>query len=184
MTQRPLSPLIIFIFVAWLCAETTRAEVISSSPSHYVLKHTSTSMMPPNLVWQRLIKPNEWWHPDHTYSGSSDNLSLDLQAGGLWREDWDSGSVLHGQILMFQKEKTLVINAPFGPLQGMGVNVIWTISLSSNIEENKIGGTQITFSEIANGNDTSKLNEVAPSVDFVKQQAIERLSKPSRKADK
>ena len=123
-------------------------------------------------VWTKLIDPSIWWHPEHTYSGSADNLTLDLSAGGFWKEEWDAGSVLHGHVLMYQKNKTLRLNAPFGPLQNMGVNVVWTITL----EPAENGGTKIQFSEKANGNESSNLNEIAQAVDYVKQQAIERLS--------
>ena len=149
----------------------TQADVIAASSDHYQLQHTATSNHSPDKVWARLINPATWWHPDHTYSGDSANLSLVPHAGGLWSENWGANSVLHGSVLLIQENEMLRLNAPFGPLQEMGVSVVWTISLSATES-----GTTVTFDEIANGTAASKLNELAPAVDFVKSEAIRRLT--------
>ena len=151
------------------------AEVVTSAPDHFTLKLEAKSELSVGETWARLIEPSEWWQPDHTYSGDANNLSLDPQAGGLWREDWEDGSVWHGTVLQAQPEQTLVLSAPFGPLQGLAVTSVWTISLAP-IEG---GGTQITFDHVTNGTAASGLDALAPAVDFVKQQAIESLARPS-----
>jgi uncharacterized protein YndB with AHSA1/START domain len=149
---------------------STYAKVVKASPEHYHLKQQASSTLSPDMLWQRLIKPETWWHPDHTYSGDSANLSLDAQAGGLWQETWPSGSVLHGRVLLVTKNKQLRLEAPFGPLQEKAIDVIWTITLTPTE-----AGTNVLFEEIANGNDQSQLDELAPAVDFVKTEAIRRL---------
>jgi len=147
------------------------AEIVQSSSAHYTLKHEARSAMAPAELWEKLIHPEIWWHPDHTYSGDSANLSLKAEAGGLWREDWDGGSVVHGEVLLVQNGETLRLNAPFGPLQGMGVETIWTITIT------KAGdGSKVTFDEISNGAAESGLDKIAPAVDFVKSEAIKRLT--------
>ncbi len=147
------------------------AEVVEASPAHYTLKHEATSTLAPEAVWEKLMHPEKWWHPDHTFSGDSANLTLEAKAGGLWREDWDGGSVAHGQVLLVQTGETLRLNAPFGPLQGMGVETIWTITIAADGE-----GSKVTFDEVSNGSDKSGLDEIAPAVDFVKGEAIKRLT--------
>ena len=151
------------------------AEVIASAPDHFTLKLEAHSALSPAETWARLVEPSEWWQSDHTYSGDARNLSLDPQAGGLWREDWDGGSVWHGSVLQAQPEQTLVLSAPFGPLQGLAVMSVWTISLAPT----ESGGTKITFDHVTNGTGASNLDALAPAVDFVKQQAIESLARPS-----
>ena len=151
-----------------------KAEVVTSSAGHYTLKHEAVSSDSPQLVWARLIEPQTWWHPDHTYSGSTKNLTLDSSAGGLWLEQWDGGSVVHGSVLFVRPEAVLRLNAPFGPLQDMAVTVVWTISLVLTPD-----GTKVTFTEVANGSQASNLDKIAPAVDFVKQQAIARLTSSS-----
>jgi uncharacterized protein YndB with AHSA1/START domain len=147
------------------------AEVVTSAPDHFTLKLEAQSDLSPADLWARLIEPADWWLSDHSYSGDSSNLSLDPQAGGLWREDWKGGSVWHGTVLQAQPEKTLVLSAPFGPLQGLAVISIWTITLTPN----ESGGTLVTFDHVTNGTSASGLDGLAPAVDFVKQQALESL---------
>lgn len=152
------------------------AEVVASSSDHYTLRHEANSTMTPGALWERLIQPDTWWHPNHTWSADAANLSLDAQAGGLWREDWDGGSVAHGTVLAVTEDKMLRLDAPFGPLQGMGVQVVWTITLTPDEES---GGTLVVFDEVANGSSATALDQIAPAVDSVKQQAIERLVAPA-----
>lgn len=147
------------------------AEIITVSPDHYTLRHEAVSALSPEDMWQRLIQPSIWWSPDHTFSGDANNLSLDPQAGGLWREDWDGGSVAHGKVLSVMEGQSLRLDAPFGPLQGMAVTVIWTITIEPDGD-----GTRIIFDEVATGSSASALGQIAPAVDGVKGEAIARLT--------
>ena len=98
------------------------------------------------------------------------NFSLDLKAGGLWLEQWEDGSVAHGQVLYVNPGKELRLDAPFGPLQQMAVNAIWTISISPHED-----GSKVIFDEVVNGSTESNLEEMAVAVNFVKSEAIGRL---------
>lgn len=157
------------LLVAALSAPA-HADILAASPDHYELKQEAVSALAPGELWDRLVHPELWWHPDHTYSGTSEHLSLDPKAGGLWKETWDDGSVAHGTVLTVLHGKTLRLDAPFGPLQGMAVTVIWTITLAP---EGK--GTRVTFAETANGTAASALDQLAPAIDSVKTEAITRL---------
>lgn len=162
---------IIAIALVSLIAQPVQAKIVNSAPDHFTLKHEAVSTLPPKAMWKRLIKPQTWWHPDHTYSGSAKNLSLKAKAGGFWKEVWPEGSVIHGEVLYIKKGEQLRLSAPFGPLQEMAVTDIWTITISPH--EN---GSKIVFDEVANGTAASGLDELAKAVDFVKQEAIERLA--------
>jgi uncharacterized protein YndB with AHSA1/START domain len=148
-----------------------RADIVSASDSHYVLRHEGTTALSPEATWQRLVAPQSWWHPDHTYSGDADNLDLDARAGGLWREEWPGGSVAHGQVLSVIPGKTLRLEAPFGPLQGVGAYTIWTITLEA-ID----GGTLVVFDESSIGPPSADMAELAKAVDYVKAEAMRRLT--------
>jgi len=151
------------------CAAT--ADVVEASPERYVLRQEASSDIAPDALWARLVNPASWWHPDHTYSGDAANLSLDLQAGGQWREDWAAGSVVHGRVLLVQNGSVLRLDAPFGPLQDIAVTVVWTITITPDGD-----GSRVVFDEIANGTAGAKLDALAPAVDFVKTEAIRRLT--------
>ena len=151
-------------------AQPAFADIVKAHADHYTLKHEATSVMAPDVLWARLVKPETWWHPDHSYSGVSENLSLDAVAGGFWREDWAGGSVAHGEVLYVKPGEQLRLSAPFGPLQERAVNVVWMITI---VPEG--GGSKVIFDEVANGTSESGLDALAPAVDFVKSEAIKRL---------
>ncbi len=152
-------------------AKTTRAEIVSSSENHFELRHVAPSNRSAESMWQRLLQPASWWHPDHTYSGSSTNLSLDPRAGGLWLEEWPGGSVAHGEVVYVKEGNVLRLNAPFGPLQELGAYTIWTITVTATD-----GGSQVVFDEISHGPVTADMAEIAKAVDYVKGEAIRRLT--------
>lgn len=166
-----LLQIILSVFIIHVATSTARADIVEATAERYLLRHEAVSTLTPDALWDKLIKPETWWHPDHTYSGNAENLSLDLQAGGMWREDWDGGSVVHGTVLTSLHGKMLRLNAPFGPLQGLDVTVIWTITIMPDGE-----GSKVIFDEIAGGTAGSKLDALAPAVDFVKAEAIRRLT--------
>jgi uncharacterized protein YndB with AHSA1/START domain len=149
---------------------SANADVIAASSSHYALRHEAVSPLAPEVLWNRLVHPETWWSPEHSYSGDSANLSLDLRPGGLWKEEWDGGSVAHGAVLYVNPGEQLRLAAPFGPLQSMAVNVVWTITI---LPEGT--GSKVTFDEVANGSDASNLDKIAGAVDGVKAEAMRRL---------
>ncbi|MEO1661663.1 MAG: hypothetical protein AAFR51_11790 [Pseudomonadota bacterium] len=155
-------------------ALTAHSEIVTAAPDHFTLRLEAQSELTPSEIWARLVEPAQWWQADHTYSGNADNLSLDPQAGGLWREDWDGRSVWHGTVLQAHPEESLVLSAPFGPLQGRAVTSIWTITLS----ETEAGGTQIVFDHVTNGTTASDLDTLATAVDYVKSEALKSLARP------
>ena len=152
---------------------TAGADIVSSSDSHYVLRHEAASSLAPDALWQRLIDPASWWHPDHTYSGDANNLTLELEAGGHWREDWDGNSVAHGRVLYVDAAKrTLRMDAPFGPLQGMGAYTVWTITISPIGDD----GSLVVFDETSIAPPTDDMEAIAQAVDSVKSVAIRLLA--------
>ncbi len=163
--------LILMLIGALAFAASARADIVSASDTHFVLRHEGTTSLSPAAAWERLVEPASWWHPDHTYSGNAGNLSLELTAGGLWREEWEGGSVAHGTVVFVDAGKTLRLEAPFGPLQGIGAYVIWTITL-----EPLADGTRIVFEESAIGPPGGDYAELAKAVDFVKAEAMRRLT--------
>lgn len=161
--------------IGFVSAGTAHADILLATPEHYSLKQEAISGLGPDAMWNRLIHPEIWWHPEHSYSGNSANLSLDAVAGGAWTETWGDGSVEHGRVLQVQTGKTLRLDAPFGPLQDLAVQVIWTITIEPYED-----GSKVIFTEVANGTAASKLDALAPAVDFVKTEAIQRLTQTAQ----
>ncbi len=159
------------LYCTLVVAVPASGKIISSSSEQFTLRHEAISKLPLEDLWKILIEPAKWWAADHTYSGNSNNLSLELKPGGLWQEIWDDGSVKHGEVIYVKHQEQLRLNAPFGPLQEKAVIDVWTITLTPHQE-----GTMIVFDEVVTGSGISKLDELAPAVDYVKNEAITRLS--------
>ena len=156
-----------------LCTGTPgHGEVLEASDTHYRLVQEAGTPRGAAEVWERLIHPERWWNPQHSFSGKAENLQLNARAGGLWREDWNRGSVAHGRVLQVRDGELLRLEAPFGPLQGIGAYVIWTITIAA--DEN--GGSTVTFEEVASAPPGSGLDKLAAAVDGVKTEALARLA--------
>ena len=77
---------------------------------------------PPEEVFRALTEDvGQWWDSNHTYSGSSANLSLDPRPGGCFCEQIEGGGVQHMEVSQVWPGKTLVLLGGLGPLQPMGV---------------------------------------------------------------
>lgn len=164
---------VLLILPFFIVGSLARAEVVTSSESGFELRHEATSLLEPYELWDILIEPKVWWDGNHTYSGDAANLSLGgKKAGSYWREDWDGGSVIHGQVLTAMEDSKLVLSAPFGPLQGTGATCIWTITLSPA----EGGGTLIRSRHVIAGAPGTGLEELAGPVDRVMSNGIERLA--------
>lgn len=68
------------------------------------------------------------------------------------------------------KGTLLRLNAPFGPLHGMAVKVIWTIRIEADVDV-----SVVMFEELANGVLTNKFDELANVLDLVKSEALAHL---------
>ena len=72
-------------FVLSGMAGSSLAAVVSSGADGFVVREEVVFSGTPAVAWQRLIRPQDWWNKDHTYSKDSRNLSLSLQPGGCDR---------------------------------------------------------------------------------------------------
>ena len=166
-----MKPIFALAAVGLALSGLARAEVVTATSARMELAQSYESALSPDDLWARLSDPSAWWGDDHTYSGSADNLSLELSAGGLWREDWDAGSVAHGEVLSVMQGEMLRMDAPFGPLQAMGVSSSLTLSIAPGEE----GGSTLNFHFVANGAEGAGLDEMAPAVDGVWASALKTL---------
>ncbi|MEO1656761.1 MAG: hypothetical protein AAFR65_03495 [Pseudomonadota bacterium] len=148
------------------------AEVLSSNEAGFTLSHQASSSLAPEELWDRLMAPSTWWADDHTYSGDASNISDLGEAGSAWREDWETGSVVHGRVLLVKGGEELVLSAPFGPLLYTGAECIWAIKLSPGED----GGTLITSSHTVVGGEGTGIKDLAPAVDFVMGAGIASLA--------
>jgi hypothetical protein len=120
------------ILAAAFAASPDRASVVSSGPGGFVVREEVQFAGPPAAAWKHLVDVASWWNPQHTYSGSSSNLSLTLSPGGCWCEKLANGGFArHLEVVLAVPDKTLRLVGGLGPLQGLGATGALTFTLRS-----------------------------------------------------
>lgn len=171
------------LFVAaLLLAAPLKAELSASTDAGFVSDHVVTVAADPASVWKVLVAPNQWWSPSHTYSGDAANLYLDAQATGCFCEKLPKpadapegqrmGSVEHLHVVYADPQRRVLrMTGGLGPLQGEAVHGVLTITLKQEGE-----GTQIKWRYVVGGVWQAKPAELAPLVDKVLAEQVQRLA--------
>lgn len=150
-----------------------QADIVSATPSTFVLRAEQTVPVSPAQAWTKLGRIGDWWSSAHTYSGNAHNLSLDLHAGGCWCERWSGGAVEHARVLLVMNRdgvRTLRLDAPLGPLQEMAVNAILTFTVAPDP-----AGAKITVTYRVSGDASLSLDQLGPGVNSVIMEQYGRL---------
>jgi uncharacterized protein YndB with AHSA1/START domain len=157
--------------LAILGAAAARAEVVESGPGGFTQRQSVTIAAPPAAVWAVLVKPALWWSSEHTFSGDASRLSLNPRAGGAWTEALpDGGSVRHLEVVFIDPPAVLRMEGALGPLQAWGVAGHLTFALKA------VGATtKLVETYVAGGHAPDGLDKIAPAVDGVLGQQVERL---------
>jgi uncharacterized protein YndB with AHSA1/START domain len=165
------TPLIAAFILALGSAGLARAEVRETREGAFVIETTMMADAAPASVYRDLIRVALWWHPEHTWSGSTRNLKLDARAGGCFCEKLPGGgSVQHGRVVFAQPGKQLRLEAALGPLQEMAVAGVLTFVLAPDGP-----GTRITMTYRVAGQLTMDSAKLAPLVDQVMGIQLGRL---------
>lgn len=151
------------------------AEVKAAAPDGMILQFKGKMPLPRAESFQRVLAIGAWWADSHTYSGKASSLSIDPVAGGCWCEFWEGGEVEHGRVITVMNNQMIRFAAPLGPLQGLGVNGVLTLTLGDGADD---GSTDITLDMVATGSALSGLDQMAPVVDGVLKEQFTRLIAP------
>jgi uncharacterized protein YndB with AHSA1/START domain len=158
-------------FAALLIASPSAAAVIGASEHGFTIEHKVTFVVPPEVVHRSLGQVRNWWSPDHTYSGSSSNLSLDLRLGGCFCERLEGGGgVEHLRVASVEPGKRVVLTGALGPLLFEGVSGVMDIKV-----ERTAGGSALTMTYRAAGFAEGGAAGLAPVVDKVLGEQMKRL---------
>src|SRR5689334_7807639 len=147
------------------------AEVVSSSPNVFEVRETVSLVVPPDIAWSSFANVSQWWDPDHTYSGKSENLSLSLQPGGCFCERFPKGGgVEHMRVTYVEPGKHAVLTGALGPLLYEG-----TIGVMDVQVKPVAGGAQLTLDYKVAGFANGGADKLAPAVDGVLAAQLTRL---------
>jgi uncharacterized protein YndB with AHSA1/START domain len=154
-----------------LLANPALAEVRESRENAFAIESVVSTKATPAEVYTAIGNVGEWWDPEHTWSGSAKNMSMDLKAGGCFCEKLaDGGSIQHGRVIYAQPGLMVRLDSPLGPLQEMPVTGVLTFTLSPEGI-----GTKITMTYRVSGALTMEAAKLASIVDMVMSTQLTRL---------
>lgn len=162
----------LLIAAAALAVTTTaRAEVVDAQANGFEVKRMAVLNAPADKVYAALAQPSQWWSKEHTWSGSSANLSLAPMSGGCFCEKLpNGGSVMHMTVVYAQPGQGLRLFGALGPLQMSGAtgHLGWTLSETN-------GKTTLTQTYDVGGYMKGGLDKIAPGVDHMLSEQFDRL---------
>ena len=159
---------VVFLLVGPLVlAEVTDSSVGGFTTVNEVVVHTSRAE-----AWVAAVNDiGSWWSPDHTISGDAARMSIQSQLQGCFCETLgENAGVVHLVVTMVNPTNLLRMTGALGPLGLMGVdgNMIWEF-------EDAEGGARVRFTYAVGGYSKDGLDKIAPAVDFVLGEALNRL---------
>lgn len=155
-----------------LAASGASAEVKEAAADHLLIQDSRTIHTSPDKLYAALGNVGHWWNSEHTYSGDASHLSLKAEAGGCFCERWDGQSVEHGRVIWASPGHALRLSSALGPLQSMAVNGVMNFTLKPAAE-----GTTLQFEYRVNGVSGSALDKLAPVVNDVLMDQLQRLQR-------
>jgi len=155
-----------------LAASAAHAEVVDAQSNGFQVKRAAVLNAPAAKVYAALAQPAQWWNKDHTWSGSSANLSLSPMGGGCFCEKLpNGGSVMHMTVVYAQPGQGLRLFGGLGPLQMSGAtgHLAWALAETD-------GKTTLTQTYDVGGYRKGGLDKIAPGVDQMLSEQFDRLT--------
>ena len=162
---------LIAITLALVVATPASAEVVSSGPNGFEVRHSVNLVIPQQKAFAAFSQIQNWWSKDHTYSGDASHLSLQLRPGGCFCERLDNGGgIEHLRVTYVQPGERILLTGSLGPLLYEATAGVMDVKV-----ERIAGGSRITMDYRAAGFAKGGAVEMAPIVDKVLGDQMKRL---------
>jgi hypothetical protein len=149
-----------------------KAEVTSVGEHGFTVNHVISIEADPFVVYRTMTAHiDEWWNPDHSWTGDAANLYMKIERGGCFCERLpNNGRVEHLRIVYLAPGEEIRFNGALGPLQTMAVDgrMIWKIEATET-------GSTVKFTYMVFGHPDGGLEGIAPAVDGVVGEQLNRL---------
>lgn len=145
-----------------LIAAPASAEVVSASSNGFEVRETVPLVVPPDVAFKSFGQLPPWWDPQHTYSGNSANLRLNLVPGGCLCEQIPKtgGGVEHMHVVAVEPGKRIVMTGALGPLLYEATTGVMDVQFTTIA-----GGAQLTLDYKVAGFATGGADKLAAAVD-------------------
>jgi hypothetical protein len=154
-----------------LASAPATAEVVSASPNGFEVRETVNLVVKPEVAFASFGNIGAWWNPEHTYSGKSENLRLDLTPGGCFCERFPKGGgIEHLHVAYVEPGKRVIMTGSLGPLLYEATSGVMDVQVKPTA-----AGSQLTLNYRAAGFAKGGAEKLAPLVDQVLAEQIKRL---------
>ncbi len=154
-----------------LASVPATAEVVSASPNGFEVRETVNLVVKPEVAFASFGNIGAWWNPEHTYSGKSENLRLDLTPGGCFCERFPKGGgIEHLHVAYVDPGKRVIMTGSLGPLLYEATSGVMDVQVKPTA-----AGSQLTLNYRAAGFAKGGAEKLAPLVDQVLAEQIKRL---------
>ena len=170
-----------WIALGWVgaaMAAPAHSAVTASSEIGFAVENGVDIAADADSVYALLAAPDRWWNGEHSYSGNAANLSLEAKAGGCFCEtlpnaDGQPGSIEHARVIYAAPGKQLRLSGALGPLQAEAV----TGTLNFDIRAAAQRGVRVTMTYVVGGYIRKGASGIAPVVDKVLAEQLDRLKR-------
>jgi len=147
-----------------------QADVVGASANGFEVRHIVNLVVKPEAAFSAFANIPAWWNPEHTYSGSSANLSVALTPGGCFCERFPAGGgIEHMRVAYVDPGKRIILTGALGPLLYEATTGVLDVQVKSTA-----GGSQLTFDYRAAGFYKGGADKLAPIVDPVLAEQLKR----------
>jgi uncharacterized protein YndB with AHSA1/START domain len=163
--------------IALLAAAPAAAKIVAADSHGFALRQFVDLNVPPAKAYATLVRPQDWWSGDHSYSGKAARLSLDPRVGGCFCERLDGGGgVEHMRVSYIRPGEHLTLTGPIGPLLFEAVAGVLDVTITATP-----GGSRVTFEYRAAGFGRANGSDLAPKVDQVLGEQYQRFAAAARR---
>jgi hypothetical protein len=147
------------------------AEVISASDHGFELQQSVNLVIPQPKAFAAFGQVGQWWGKDHTYSGDSSRMSMQLRPGGCFCETLeDGGGIEHMHVTLVRPDEQVVLTGGLGPLLYQATAGVMDVKV-----ERIAGGSRVTMNYRAAGFANGDAAKFAPLVDQVLGDQMKRF---------
>lgn len=159
-------------------AAVASANVVDSSASGFTVKLSMDVKGSPADVYSKFVhNVSDWWNPEHTFSGSAKNLSIDDKPMGCFCEKLpQGGGVRHLEVVYADPGKALTMIGGLGPMQSLATSGTMVITFGPSA-----GGTRVSMSYSVSGYLSTGMNTWAAPADGMLTDQFTRLKKYAEK---
>jgi len=154
-----------------MMASPAGAEVVAAGDHGFEVQHSVNLVVPQAQAFAAFGQVGQWWDSQHTYSGDSKRMSLQMRAGGCFCEPLDGGGgIEHMRVTFIQPGERIVLTGSLGPLLYEATTGVMDVKV-----ERIAGGSRVTMNYRAAGFAKGGAAAMAPLVDQVLGEQMKRF---------